>query len=220
MVKLMTLAVKYQERRIFLLIWGSAISIAVMLIPPIYIIENTNLTVRMIADILLFIYAALLGYSLQRYATAKLASSSQTQNSSFAKRSFDALNKINTASKGLIFVMLLPAILLIYWNIPSVFDETAQNIFLRYASDLSYLTAAILAGISLMYVPRRFRIILLYFAFMSAGMSGSMMLVWTPGFYTVYSPVQNTDMNTFLMMFGAFGIIGTSSYLLKAMDVI
>ena len=82
------------------------------------------------------------------------------------------------------------------------------------------MVADILAGLSLIYVPRKFRVLLLYFAFMSVGMMGSMMLVWSPGFYTVYSPSQNTDMNTFMMMFGAFGIIGTSSYLLKVMDVI
>lgn len=198
--------------------WGSAISIAIMLVPPIYIIENTNLTVRMISDILIFVYAALLGYSIQKYAKSRMTIS-QSGNLSFLNRTYHALDKINTKTRGLIFVMLLPAILFVYWNIPSTFDLTAQNIFLRYASDLSYLAVATLAGISLMYVPKKFRIILLYFAFMSAGMSGSMMVIWTPGFYTVYSPVQNTDMNTFLMMFGAFGTIGMSTYLLKVLDV-
>lgn len=189
-----------------------------MLIPPLYIIENTNLTARMITDILLFVYASLLGYSLQKFARNKLASL-QTQNSSFANRAYHGLDKINALSRGLIFVMLVPSFFFFYWNIPSTFDATAQNILLRYTSDLSYVAVAILAGIALTYVPKRLRILLLYFAFMTAGMSGSMMLVWTPGFYTVYSAAQNTDMNTFLMMFGAFGTIGTSSYLLKAFDV-
>ena len=114
----------------------------------------------------------------------------------------------------------LYSILLAYWNFPRIFDATAQNILLRYTSDLSYLGVAILAGLALVHVPKKFRVLLLYFAFMSVGMMGSMMLVWTPGFYTVYSSVQNSDMNTFMMMFGAFGIIGTSSYLLKVMDIV
>lgn len=214
----MSLAIRFQERQIALLMWGSAFLIAVMLIPPLYIIENTNLTARMITDILLFVYASLLGYSLQKFARNKLASL-QTQNSSFANRAYHGLDKINALSRGLIFVMLVPSFFFFYWNIPSTFDATAQNILLRYTSDLSYVAVAILAGIALTYVPKRLRILLLYFAFMTAGMSGSMMLVWTPGFYTVYSAAQNTDMNTFLMMFGAFGTIGTSSYLLKAFDV-
>lgn len=214
----MTLSLRFQERRIAILMWVSAVSIIVMLVPPIYIAENTNLTVRMIADILIFVYAALLGYSFERYSSGRLALS-QTKNSTFAWRAFRVLDKINASSKGLIFVMLLPSIPLVYWNIPSVFDETSQNILLRYSSDLSYIVVAALAGFALLYVPKKFRIILLYFAFMTAGMSGSMMIVWTPGFYTVYSPSQNSDMNTFLMMFGLFGTIGMSTYLLKALDV-
>ena len=196
--------------------FGSAVSIAVILFPPLDIIENTNLTVRMIEDILLFIYAILFGYALERYASIKFSSVV----SGVSRRVYYSIKRINESTKGLIFVLLIPSIFAIYWNYPPIFDATAGNIFLRYTSDLSYLVAAILAGLSLIYVPRKFRVLLLYFAFMSVGMMGSMMLVWSPGFYTVYSPSQNTDMNTFMMMFGAFGIIGTSSYLLKVMDVI
>ena len=212
----MTLAIKYEERRTTLLMFGSAISIAVILFPPLDIIENTNLTVRMIEEILLFVYAILFGYALERHASRKFTSIA----SGISSKAYQTIKKINESTKGLIFALLVPSIFATYWSYPPIFDATAGNIFLRYASDLSYLVAAILAGISLIYVPRKFRVLLLYFAFMCVGMMGSMMLVWSPGFYTVYSPSQNTDMNTFMMMFGAFGIIGSSSYLLKVMDLL
>lgn len=196
---------------------GCAASIAVMLFPPLDIIENSNLTVRMIQDMLIFVYAIIFGYVLDRYATTKLGTEPI---SSFAAKAFDSIKRINKSTRGLLFALLIPSIFLVYWTYPVNFDATAQNIYLRYASDLSYLVSAILAGMALIYIPKKIRVLLLYFMFMSVGMMGSMMLVWIPGFYTVYSPTQNTDMNTFMMMFGAFGIIGTSSYLLKVMDVI
>jgi hypothetical protein len=204
-------------RRSTILMIGCVASIAVMLFPPLDVAENSNLTVRMIEDILIFVYAIIFGYVLDRYATVKIGTRSI---SSLSEKAFDLIRRINKSTRGLFFALLIPTILLVYWTYPINFDATALNIYLRYAADLSYVVSAILAGMALVYIPRKFRVLLLYFMFMSVGMMGSMMLVWIPGFYTVYSPVQNTDMNTFMMMFGAFGIIGTSSYLLKVMDVI
>lgn len=214
---MVVLVLKYQEKRTLYLMLGSAVSIAVMLFPPFYVLENTNLTVRMIADILLFVYAIMFGYALEKYATTKMASRTEF---SFGFRAFKILSRLNSKTRGLIFAFLIPTFLVSYWNFPPTFDSTVQNIFLRYTSDLSYLGAAIFTGLALVHVPKKFRVLLLFFAFMCVGMMGSMMLVWTPGFYTVYTSVQNTDMNTFMMLFGAFGIIGTSSYLLKVMDVV
>lgn len=196
---------------------GAGLSIAVMLVPPLYVLENTNLTVRMITEILLFVYAIMFGFALQRYASAKMSVESTK---SFASRAYHRLSEVNRSTRGLIFVLLVPSILATYWNYPPTFDATAQNILLRYTSDLSYLVAAILAGLAIVHVGKKLKVLLLYFAFMCVGMMGSMMLVWQPGFYVAYSAVQNTDMNTFMMMFGAFGIMGLSSYLLKVMDVI
>lgn len=196
---------------------GTAILIAIMLSPPLYVLENANLTVRMISDMLLFAYAIIFGYSLQKYVSSKMISQNMK---GLGIRAFNLLNKFNLSSRGFIFVVLVPAALLVYWNFPSTFDLTANNLTLRYVSDLSYLVAAVLAGLALTQVPKKFKIIILYFTFMCVGMMGSMMLVWSPGFYTVYSPSQNTDMNTFMMLFGAFGIMGSSSYLLRVMDVI
>jgi Protein of unknown function (DUF1404) len=213
----MALSSTYLQTKISLLLIGSAVSIAVILFPPLDIIENSNLTVRMIEDILLFVYAILFGYGVERYVSTK-ANSQHNIGSTSGVHS--VITRINRWSKGLIFAMLIPATLLIYWNFPANFDLTAGNIFIRYASDISYLVAAILAGTAITYVPRKFKVLLLYFAFMAVGMMGSMMLVWQPGFYTAYSPGQNTTMNTFMMLFGAFGVVGMSTWLLKVMDVI
>ncbi|MDG6922012.1 MAG: DUF1404 family protein, partial [Nitrososphaerota archaeon] len=183
---------------------GAGLSITVMLVPPLYVLENMNLTVRMITEILLFVYAIMFGYALEKYASAKMAVESRK---GLVSRAHHKLSLVNRSTRGLIFVLLIPSILAVYWNYPPTFDTTAQNILLRYSSDLSYLVAAILAGFAVVHVGKKLKVLLLYFAFMSVGMMGSMMLVWQPGFYTFYSAVQNTDMSTFMMMFGAFGIM-------------
>ncbi len=213
----MTLASKYAETKIMALLIGSGISLIVILFPPLEIIENSNLTARMFADLLLFVYAILFGYGLERQLFLKTKSPGH---SSLYSEVYSIIQSFNLPTKGLIFALVVPSALLLYWNNPPVFDATVSNLGLRYASDTSYLVAAILAGLSVSFIPRKFRVLLLYLAFMSVGMMGSMMLVWQPGFYTAYSPSQNTSMNTFLMLFGAVGAIATSSWLLKIMDVL
>ena len=124
----MTLSIKYRERRTSLLMFGSAVSIAVILFPPLDIIENTNLTVRMIEDILLFIYAILFGYALERYASIKFSSVV----SGVSRRVYYSIKRINESTKGLIFVLLIPSKFAIYWNYQPNFDDNDGKIFLRY----------------------------------------------------------------------------------------
>lgn len=171
----------------------------------------------MVEDILIFVYAIMFGYALERYV--KIRSRTGASKASFL-RIYSGLSKINSASKGFLFALIIPSIVVVYWNNPVAFDLTARDIFVRYVSDCTYVISAILAGTAITYVPAKLRVILLFFAFMSVGMMGSMMLVWPPGFYTFYSPAQNNAMNTFMMLFGAVGVLGTSGYLLKAWDVV
>jgi hypothetical protein len=210
----MVLSSKYITVRTTPIIIGCAASIAVMLFPPLDAVENSNLTVRMIEDILIFVYSILIGYGVDAYFRAK------SQASSPMASLYSVVRGMNRKSRGLLFAIIIPSIIVVYWNYPPNFDFTAVNVFARYTSDISYLACAVLAGTAISYIPSRVRVLLLLFAFMSVGMMGSMMIVWQPGFYTVYSPVQNTTMNTFMMLFGAVGVVGTSPWLMKIMDIL
>jgi hypothetical protein len=210
----MVLSSKYVQSRTKPLIIGCAASIAIMLFPTLDAVENSNLTVRMIEDILLFVYSIMVGYSVDAYFKLK------GQTDGYISRGFIAIKKVNVITKGLLFAIVFPSILVIYWNYPPNFDLTAVNVFARYASDFSYLACAILAGTAISYIHRKFRVVLLLFAFMSVGMMGSMMVVWQPGFYTVYSPAQNTTMNTFMMLFGGIGVAAISPWLMKVLDIL
>lgn len=206
---------KLTQARINVLLAVCSVSILVLLFPTLEIIENSNLTVRMVEEILLFVYAVLLGYGLQKYAILR----PRRERVGYLARALSIVSRINQSTKGIFFAFLLPALPLVYWNFPANFDLTAQNIYVRYASDLSNLVVALLVGAAITYIPHKFRVILLYFAFMTVGMMGSMMIVWSPGFYAAYSSSQNATMDTFMMLFGAFGVVGTSSWLVKVMDI-
>jgi hypothetical protein len=214
----MELSFKYQSRRATILLIGSALSLLVMLSPPLEIIENSNLLVRMIEAILIFVYGIMFGYALERYSSFN--SMARPQNAGTLASFYSVITRLNKRNKGVVFAMLVPSIVVAYWSFPSIFDATATNIFIRYQSDLTYLFVAILAGTAITFIPRRFKILLLYFAFTSVGMMGSMMLVYPQGFYSAYSASQNATMATFMMLFGAAGIFGGSPWLLKVMDVI
>jgi hypothetical protein len=209
----MVLSTKYARTRTTPLIIGCAASIAIMLLPPLDAVENSNLTVRMVEDVLLFIYAIMIGYA------AEARSSLGTTMSSVLRVVHSITSRINRQSKGLIFAIVIPSILLAYWNYPTNLDLTATNIVARYASEILYVACAVLAGTSIGYIPGKFRVLLLLFAFMSIGMMGSMMVVYQPGFYAAYSPAQNTTMNTFMMLFGAVGVVVVSPWLMKVLDI-
>jgi Protein of unknown function (DUF1404) len=177
--------------------------IAIILLPPIDALENTNLTARMAECALIVFYSISLGFGLQRLGTG--------QSPGVAQKSW---------GRSVILGLLVPGIGLAFWNFPPTFDLTVASTALRYASDLTYIAVGIVAGMTVTTMPRAFRASALILAFLSVGMMGSMMLVWQPGFYAAYSPAQNLASNTFLMGIGALGVIISGSWTLKVLDVV
>jgi cytochrome c oxidase assembly factor CtaG len=127
---------------------------------------------------------------------------------------------VNSRTKGLILAALLPAFVLTYWHLPQNFDLAVTDQGIHEIEHLSYLTIGGLVGLSVYAVPKKLRIMLLYIGFMQLGMMGSMMLVWPPGFYTIYSASQNVEMNTFMMLTGAAGVSILSYWVVKMLDII
>jgi cytochrome c oxidase assembly factor CtaG len=187
-----------------------------LLANPIDSISNTNLTVHMFQHIGLFTSSIVFGYALDRYLASNLDVLRQKLH--FGWRSLLKVIKFNVATKGLVLGGVLPAIVFTLWHFPSNFDLAETNVTVHIFEHLSYILIGSIVGMSVVAMTKRIRIGLLYFGFMMAGMMGSMMLVW-PGFYPVYSAAQNVTMDTSIMLFGAFGIIATSSTLLKALDI-
>jgi Protein of unknown function (DUF1404) len=200
--------------KVLLLICG--VSLVAFLLPPLDALENTSLTARMAGGVLMVVYSLLLGYGLERY----LARSTRNGKSWAVDGLFARIVGVNRTTKGLLFGLVVPACVLIYWNFPSVFDLTALNVYVRYASYFSFIAAGILAGTAISYMSKLTRIGILLFSFLSVGGMGSMMLVWPAGFYTVYSPAQNIESNTFLMLIGSFGEVAAGAWSLKSLDVV
>lgn len=127
--------------------------------------------------------------------------------------------KFNVRTRGLVLGDVIPAIVISFWHFPPNFDLAATNVGVHILEHVSYIIIGSIVGMSIMAMTPRIRIGLLYFAFMQAGMMGSMMLIW-PSFYPTYSASQNLTMDTSMMLFGALGIIATSSTLLKHLDIL
>jgi hypothetical protein len=193
-----------------------AVLLALLLFPPLDALENKILVARMFGDILMALYALLLGYSIDRY----LARTNDGGGSSAGWGVFGASVRVNRATKGLFFGLLVPFLVLAYWNYPANFDATAVNVYTRYFSYFTVIVAAGLAGTAISYMSKLMRVGLLLLTFLSVGGMGSMMLVWQPGFYTVYSEAQNIQANSFLMMTGAFGELIAGGWSMKALDVV
>ena len=178
--------------------------------------DDKNLTVHMFQHIGLFVSAAFFGYGMDHFLVSRLLW--LKQNLHLGWRVFVGLMQFNSKTKGLIIAGVIPAITLFYWHLPSNFDLAVTHPSIHVLEHLTYIIVGTLAGASVNAIPRRFRAGLLFFGFMTAGMMGSMMVVW-PYFYPVYSAAQNTEMDTAIMLFGAFGVIATSSWLLKVLDI-
>jgi len=184
---------------------------------PLDSIANSNLTVHMFQHIGLFVFSAVFGFGLERVLLERMA---QLRRKVYPVwRGYVSLIKFNTTTKGLVFAGLIPAVVFSYWHFPPNFDLAATNGVVHISEHLSYIASGSLVGASILAIPRKFRAALLVFGFMTAGMMGSMMLVW-PDFYTAYSAAQNTQMESSLMLFGAVGMIATGSWFLKILDVI
>jgi cytochrome c oxidase assembly factor CtaG len=189
----------------------------VLLADPIDPLANVNLTVHMFQHVGLFVGSAVSGYGFDRYLVMHL-NELKARFYFFWKILFGVI-KTNLKTKGLVLGALIPAIILAFWHWPSNFELALSNAYIHILEHLSFIFAGGLVGMSIVAIPSKFRIVLLYIGFMQAGMMGSMMLVW-PYFYPSYSATQNTAMDTAMMLFGAFGVIACSSALLKRMDVI
>lgn len=191
------------------------VALAVLLFPPLDALENTILLARMVGDIMMVLYAVLLGYSIDRYITRTRGAPDPSGSGLFA-----LLVRLNRSTKGVLLGLLLPLLAFTYWNFPANFDATVVNVYTRYLGYLTYVVVAGLAGMAISYMPKLMRVGLLLFSFLSVGMMGSMMLVWQPGFYTAYSGAQNIQANSFLMLIGAFGELIAGGWSLKALDVV
>jgi cytochrome c oxidase assembly factor CtaG len=189
----------------------------VLLADPIDPFANANLTIHMFQHIGLFVGSAIFGYGFDRYVALRL--NMLKQKFHFLYSVLLSIMKTNLKTKGLVLGAAIPAVVVTFWHWPSNFDLAVTNPYVHIIEHLSFILAGGLVGLSIIAIPSKIRIILLYVGFMQAGMMGSMMLVW-PYFYTTYSPVQNTQMDAAMMLFGAFGIIASSSALLKRFDVI
>ncbi|MCL5069275.1 MAG: cytochrome c oxidase assembly protein [Thaumarchaeota archaeon] len=196
-------------------ILGFIVTLA-LLVGPVDSISDANLTVHMFQHIGLIICAGMVAYGIERYLGTHLVALRDKSHSAYDV--VISLLKFNTKTRGLILGAVIPAIAISYWHFPSNFDLAVLNENVHVIEHLTYIMAGSLIGLSLVAIPSKIRIVLLVIAFMEAGMMGSMMLVW-PYFYPVYSSAQNLQMDTALMLLGAFGVLGTSSWLLKALDI-
>jgi len=200
----------------FFMILGLVITFGVFSSPPFDTLTYTNLIASMVQHIGMLIFSAIFGYGLAIFTQSRLAA----HDGSLLVKLYARFELISLKSKGLVFAVLLPSIALTFWNLPWNFDLAATNLEAHLAEHVSYMLAGLLVGISIPFIPKKLRIILLWIAFMQMGMMGSMMLVWEPGFYTAYPAIQNQMMNTAMMLVGAAGVSVMSVYLLKEMDVV
>ena len=197
----------------------AALGLSLVLVSnPIDSIADQNLTVHMFQHIGLFIFSILFGYALHKLLVIRLASLKRVTSKGWA--AYIAIIKFNTKTKGLVFAGLVPAFFFTFWNYPSYFDLAVTNGYVHILEHLSYIVAGGLVGLSLSAIPRKYKALLLALGFMMCGMMGSMMLVWPPGFYPVFSAAQNTDMSSAMMLFGAAGMVGVGSWFAKILDIV
>jgi cytochrome c oxidase assembly factor CtaG len=188
-----------------------------LLVDPIDSIANSNLTVHMFQHVGLFVGSIVFGYALDKYLASNLNILRERLN--FGWRFLIRMIKFNVRTRGLVLGAMLPAVVFSIWHFPPNFDLAETNLTVHILEHISYIIVGSFVGMSITAMTTKIRIGLLYFAFMQAGMMGSMMLVW-PSFYPVYSAAQNLNMDTAMMLFGALGVVGTSSTLLKHLGIL
>jgi cytochrome c oxidase assembly factor CtaG len=194
---------------------GLVCSVA-LLIGPLDSLADGNLTVHMFQHIGLFVSAVVFGYGIERYLSTHLV---QLRKRFFlGYRTLLSVIKFNTKTRGLILAGVIPAIVFFYWHLPSNFDLAVLNDNVHVLEHVSYIIIGSIVGLSIVAIPSKIRIVLVEFGFMQAGMMGSMMVVW-PYFYTAYSAAQNSQMDTAIMLFGAFGVLITSTWMIKILEI-
>ncbi|MDA4124469.1 MAG: DUF1404 domain-containing protein [Thaumarchaeota archaeon] len=197
---------------------GGAVSISILLSPPADLIADANLTVHMFQHIGLFALSIVLGYGLERYVISKLGTLRKL--TYIGWKAFTSVMVANTKTRGVVFVVALPAITFAYWHVPLNFDLAVQNESVHVLEHLTYIVSGSLVGLSFQAIKPKWQVSLLYVAFMHAGIMGSIWSVWTPPYFPLYSSAANIDMDTTLLVFGAIGVVVTSSWMLKVLDII
>lgn len=197
---------------------GGALAIGLLLSPPADSVADGDLTLHMFQHIGIFTSAIVFGYGFELYIMSKLAALRRLTYVGW--RAFTAMMIANTRTRGVIFVLIVPAVVFLYWHIPKNFDLAVQNEPVHVFEHFSYVIAGSFVGLSFQVVRPKWRVALLYVAFMHAGMMGSIWSVWQPPFFSLYSYAANIQLDTSLLVFGAIGVIVTSSWMLKVLDII
>jgi cytochrome c oxidase assembly factor CtaG len=200
----------------FFIILGLVITFGVFSSPPFDSLTYTNLMANMVQHFGMLIFSAVFGYGLAVFMMARTTYREKSKR----MKLYAYIEHISKKSRGMVFAVIFPSIIITFWNLPWNFDFAATDVLAHLLEHISYMLAGILIGISIPEIPKKLRIVLLWVAFMQMGMMGSMMLVWEPGFYTAYPAIQNQIVNTSMMLIGAAGVSVMSVYLLKEMDVV
>ena len=214
---------EYQQRsrllsnRFFRFMLIGLVADFLLLLGPVDSYADQNLTLHMFQHIGLFVAAMAFGYGLDRYIASHL--DVLREKFHFGWSFLIHMIKFNVKTRGLVLGAALPAIVISYWHYPTIFDLTTVNENLHILEHFSYIVVGGIVGMSIMAMPNKIRLGLLVFSFMQIGMMGQMMLVW-PSFYPAYSASQNVDADLAMTLVGAIGIIGSSSTLLKYLDIL
>lgn len=202
-------------------VWTGALAIfaiGALLSPPADAVADSNLTVHMFQHIGLFAFAIFFGYALEKDLTSHLADLRRLTYAGW--KVFTSVMVANSRTKGVVFVVLIPAVVFAYWHLPQNFDLAVQNEPVHVLEHFTYIVSGSMVGLSYRVLKPKWRVTLLYVAFMHAGMMGSIWSVWKPPFFSLYSYAANLQMDTSLLLFGAIGVVGTSSWMLKVLDII
>ena len=196
---------------------GLAINL-LLLVPPLDSIADSDLTLHMFQHIGLFVGGIVVGYGLEIVIMAGLPRLHRSAHALW--RILTGVMRFNSSTKGIFFAVFIPFSVFAYWHIPQNFDLAVQNGYVHIAEHFLFITAGTFVGLSVQAISRKWRVILLYLGFMNLGMMGSMWTVWRPPYFPIFSLAANLEMGTAVMLFGALGVVGTSSYLLRVMDII
>lgn len=194
------------------------VAAAALLLPPVDAVADSDLTVHMFQHIGIFAFALVFGYGLEKVIMKKSASIRRITEKGW--KAFTAVMRFNAKTRGVIFVVALPTLVFGYWHYPQYFDLAVQNESVHIFEHSTLFLAGSFVGLSFQAVKAKWRVLLLYLAFMNTGMMGSIWSVWRPPFYSLYSYAANLEMDTTLLVFGATGVVLTSAWMLKVLDVI
>ncbi len=206
----------FRLKSVRLILLGTLIILA-LLSPPSDFVADSNLTVHMFQHFGIFSGGIIFGYGIEKFLVTKLVA--LRKRFYFGFRVYGIITRMNLKTKGIIFAALIPALVFGYWHVPGNFNLAVANETVHVLEHLLYIVSGSLVGLSIVAIPEKWRGGLLGIGFMQAGMMGSMWVL-SPTYFSLYSAAQNEQMATALMLFGAIGLLASSGYLLKALDII